>query len=294
MNKLLQKQYNDRLSFSVDETHVYWSPVFDSGADDTSWDRIILDVPQKASFQIKVFLSNEAFGIEKTKPAMVGKYADMLLYAGQVKGRYLQFSLSGSLLFCGYSVRYPKITFTDYLPEIYRGNELLERFLAVFQNEYLDREREISLFYRQLDPLTCKEESIANIAKMLGAEALLFAPHDVRRKLLLNATLLNRLKGTRNAVKLLVYLTIGQHPLVLEEPGQIRFRILLSKAIESQQESLLNILLPFYIPYPLTYTICYPFLDSTLDGNSYLGYCHCSCEREIIVGLCRIGELICL
>ena len=156
----------------------FFSRVFDSRLEETEWGRAVLDVQENAGagLQLSVYaserdwiqteglhvpiqklISDPALPMEKKeelfgpllKKRFVGKN-DVLLNG--ISGRYLFFLLvlfrQETELSCGgICLFFPKKSWLDYLPSVYRrdpeGADFTERFLGIFQSLYDDRERVI-------------------------------------------------------------------------------------------------------------------------------------------------------
>ena len=151
--------------------------------------------------------------------------ADLTLYG--CRGRYLWFCLA----FANYgrealrveSIRleFPRVAFIDYLPQVYRGadsvNSFLARFLSVFQSVYVDLEDDIDQMPVRCDPAVAPPEFLQWLAECLAVADRHLWSEERLRAFLKSAARLYRIKGTREALKQVVQLYTGQTPLIIEQ-----------------------------------------------------------------------------
>ena len=186
----------DKLVFEnkTGDSAIYISKPFDSLQSSTVWHRLRLkvDLPSSASYTLKIYASDSPEiklpRNEKLKDNVldlndylsdstidIGRKldifdaigaksyespTDILLYG--FKGRYLWICLEivsyerVPVVIDSVKIEFPKVTFMDYLPEIYRKNEtensFLTRFLGIFQSIYVDLEDEIDFVALNFDP----------------------------------------------------------------------------------------------------------------------------------------------
>ncbi|MCM1527168.1 MAG: hypothetical protein NC091_07980 [Bacteroides sp.] len=206
------------------EKGLFVSMTYDSGERQTQWSRIVLRIGRKAMISVYVWLfdekseGDEADAIEdigerflyvQKRSCYHSHYRGMLLFGGQSsqgsRGRYAKFAVEmlakdgeEHVNFTGYSLSFPKESFADYLPSIYRDDLSLERFLAVHQGIYLEQEEWIGSLPRQLDYEYCNDNGIARLAGMMGWDELLSLTSKAgQRQLLREGVRLAGRKGTR-------------------------------------------------------------------------------------------------
>ncbi len=150
---------------------------------------------------------------------------DALLYG--LKGRYLWVCLI-FLSFAGQAVsvrslklEFPRTAFIDYLPQVYRGadsvNSFLARFISVFQSIYVDLEDHMDLAPVRFDPAAAPPEFLHWLAEWLAvSDSFLWSEGQLRR-LLCRAVRLYRWKGTRAALCEVVELYTGHRPWIVEQ-----------------------------------------------------------------------------
>ena len=117
----------------------------------------------------------------------------------------------------GMRLELPRSSFSEYFPEIYRGNEFFERYLAVFQSLFLDLEKRVDEVPRLLDYRTAPDENVLELASWvgLGDSRGLFSPAQLRR-LIADISLFQGAKGTRRALEELILLLTGIRPRIVE------------------------------------------------------------------------------
>lgn len=142
-------------------------------------------------------------------------------------GRYLWFCL----VFLSYEeqeirierlkLEFPRIAFIDYLPQVYRGadstNSFLARFISVFQSVYVDLEDDIDLAPVRCDPAVAPPEFLNWLADCLTLSERFLWNEDRLRKLVKNAVRLYRVKGTRQALCQVLELYTGHTPMIIEQ-----------------------------------------------------------------------------
>ncbi len=137
-----------------------------------------------------------------SEPVLTRTGRDLILYG--VRGRYLRFLVTPAEGLRGYELAFPGLSVDSGLPAVMRGEENLRRFLGVYQSLYMDLGRAFARFPRRLDP--AEPDALQSLYRWLGAGWALEAPEDLRRKLLSAAPRLNRLRGTRRGLELLLEL----------------------------------------------------------------------------------------
>ncbi len=144
------------------KTGIFWSRLLDSGQDETIWHRLTMDISSLSEIGVRIALfssdmnhvqidgreesleeslRNQNFGDEKRQEFSREFWVKNLFHPQDIllhdlKGRYVWFRLElmaqggecpqvGNL-----KLRFPQESWTDYLPEIYQGNDFTTRFLA--------------------------------------------------------------------------------------------------------------------------------------------------------------------
>lgn len=140
---------------------------------------------------------------DPAEPVLTRSGTDLLLYG--VRGRYLRFSVSPGEGLRGYELAFPGLSLDAGLPAAMQGEDGLRRFLGVYQSLSMDLAREYARFPRRLDPM--EREALETLYRWQGADWAMGAPDGVREKLIAAAAPLDRLRGTRRGLELLLELT---------------------------------------------------------------------------------------
>jgi len=163
------------------------------------WLRLSLDGAEEAV--VRVWAADRPEDAP-SRPALTRTGRDLILYG--VRGRYLRFTVTPAEGLRGYELAFPGLSVDSGLPAVMRGDETLRRFLGVYQSLYLDLGKAFARFPRRLDP--ADPDALRTLYRWLGAGWALEAPEDLREKLLRAAPRLNRLRGTRRGLELLLEL----------------------------------------------------------------------------------------
>ncbi len=251
----------DKLVFEnkTGDSAIYISKPFDSLQSGTVWHRLRLkiDLPNSASYTLKIYADDSPEiklpRNEKTKDNVldlndyildstidIGRKldifdaigaksyespTDILLYG--LKGRYLWICLEivsyerVPVVIDSVKIEFPKITFMDYLPEIYRKNEtensFLTRFLGIFQSIYVDLEDEIDFVALNFDPDRTTKDFLSWIASWLSVKDAAIWGEKRLRKLIKESVKIYKMKGTKRAISRIVEEYIGIEPIIVEQ-----------------------------------------------------------------------------
>lgn len=251
----------DKLVFEnkTGDSAIYISKPFDSLQSSTIWHRLRLkiDLPSSASYTLKIY-ANDSPEIklprnEKAKDNVldlndylsdstidIGRKldifdaigaksyespTDILLYG--FKGRYLWICLEivsyerVPVVIDSVKIEFPKVTFMDYLPEIYRKNEtensFLTRFLGIFQSIYVDLEDEIDFVALNFDPDRTTKDFLSWIASWLSVKDAAIWGEKRLRKLIKESVKIYKMKGTKRAISRIVEEYTGIEPIIVEQ-----------------------------------------------------------------------------
>lgn len=143
------------------------------------------------------------------------------------RGRYLWFCLIvqnyGGEAVCVRELKleFPRVAFIDYLPQVYRGpdsvNSFLARFLSVFQSLYVDLEEDMEQLPACFDPASAPPEFLHWLADGLALSDSELWSDSQLRLLLGQAVRLYRKKGTKEALCRVVELYTGHRPYIIEQ-----------------------------------------------------------------------------
>ena len=251
----------DKLVFEnkTGDSAIYISKPFDSLQSGTVWHRLRLkiDLPSSASYTLKIY-ANDSPEIklprnEKAKDNVldlndylsdstidIGRKldifdsigaksyespTDILLYG--FKGRYLWICLEivsyerVPVVIDSVKIEFPKVTFMDYLPEIYRKSEtensFLTRFLGIFQSIYVDLEDEIDFVALNFDPDRTTKDFLSWIASWLSVKDAAIWGEKRLRKLIKESVKIYKMKGTKRAISRIVEEYTGIEPIIVEQ-----------------------------------------------------------------------------
>lgn len=214
----------------------YVTRVFDSGTEGTKWHRLLisgsfsegeLGAAVCTAERAPVF-SWEGAGDGKTVYQENGvKFshpADVLLSG--VEGRYLWIRISMEEK-CGKDVRidgvkicFPRQTWLDYLPEIYREDKksasFLERYLGIFQSLYEEMTEKIERIPERFFASAAEPEALLELADWFGIENRRLWNTEQLCYLVRHAVRLARSRGTAEYLRELLWLGTGDTVYLVE------------------------------------------------------------------------------
>ena len=269
----------------------YVSRIYDSGEKGTQWNRLILDIGKNAVIESYVWVfdrreeGERADGEEtvekqydyvKKCAQYCSDYREMLLF-GKGGGRFARLAVrtypgdwGGDMVFRGFSLSFPKESFTGYLPQLYRENRQLERFLAVQQSIYLTLEAYIDGLGEKLDYVYSGRNQVKRLAGWMGwGELAEQTDEETLRRLLGTGISLQSRKGTGSYYIRLTEILTGEKAYLVEEPDICRATVLLRRKPKEGKEKLLEWLRE---NVPMGLNVRFMVLDKTdrLDGMFFL------------------------
>jgi phage tail-like protein len=208
------------------------SACLDGGSPGVQWDKVVLDAEIPAGCSIEVaaqsnddptqlasFASNET----ATTPALTHLHERLLFTP---PGRYLRLRLKlrsdGTATPSVRAVRvfYPRVSYTDLLPRVFRRDadaaSFLSHFLALFEHTLTRAEDRYERFSRDLNPATVPADAVDWLASLVD---LAFDPSwslARKRALLENIMELYRTRGTVRGIQRYIELYTGERPEILE------------------------------------------------------------------------------
>ena len=283
-------QTDNGLAAEEKEKAVYVSRIYDSGREGTEWNHILLDIGSDAAPHLYVWLfdridEEEEVLLQHSVRNWLAKkkgtaqyhsdYRNMLLYGNGV-GRYarlaveIPYSRGKDVTFRGYDLSFPRESFTDYLPAIYRDNLTLKRFLAVHQSIYLELESSIDSMAAKLDYELCSRNQAVRMARWLGwGELARQVEEETLRKLLRKGISLADKKGTCGYYTELAEILTGKKAVMIEGNSPGKATVLIWEEPEKGRERHLEWMKK---NVPLGLEIDFVILHRTdrLDGMSFL------------------------
>ena len=230
---------------------VFISAALDSGLLGTDWHRVILDadIPDKTHIFVETATADDPEGFDPATADWDGPLVPFTLEAGTFggaihdhlvqsnPGRYLwvrvTFESDGSATPSLRSLRilYPRISYLDLLPRVYRRDPesalFLERFLSLFELIFTGIEDRYEEFSRQLNPDAAPLDVINWLATLIDLAFDPSWPLERRRALVAAAMELYRTRGTVAGLKRYVEIYTGIQPEIvetfLERPGRPTF-----------------------------------------------------------------------
>jgi len=232
-------------------TGVCYLPLMDSGEQETQWSRIQLDMECAAGTQVNVgayafdhhtirwqdrIMGLEEFCLEPTvSPEERMHILDPLIQHDIVSSEdALLLGTSGQFLILrielwGHEEKSPQIgklrvhynedSFVQYLPEIYQTGEsrdFLERFLKIMQSLYTDIEEKIGFLSNYIDIDMADEAFLRWLTGWVDFEIDETWSTEKVRALLKALPEIYRRRGTKNALKRMLALYLGQEPMIVE------------------------------------------------------------------------------
>lgn len=242
------------------ENGLYISSSFDSGNVETVWHRLRLDLesPQNTQVRIKIY-ANDSLEIDipdgidygNSSLMMLDEYllnedipsatklnvlneigaktfdnpSDLVLY--EFTGRYLWICIET----ISYSdeitkikklkLEFPRISFVDYLPQIYRGgtdkNTFLARFISIFQSIYVDFEDRIDRMPMMFDPQKVDSEFLEWLTDWFLIKNSYIWSEEKLRDLLRKCVTIYKKKGTKKALQQMIEMYIESTPIIVEQ-----------------------------------------------------------------------------
>ncbi len=271
----------------------YVSRIYDSGIRGTEWNWLVLDVGADLTVHCHVWLFDERSEGERADGKNTAKekyeylkacaqyhsdYREQLLY-GEAGGRgrfarigleVLQGSQCRDTVFRSYCLSFPRESFTRYLPELYRGNRQLERFLAVQQSIYLALEQNIDSLGDRLDYVNCWKGQLRRLAEWMGWGGLADQlEKSTLLELLKTGVSLSGRKGTCDYYTELARILTGRETVIVEEPEHCRATVLVLEKPLNGREKRLDWLRR---NVPIGVDVRFVILDKTdrLDGLFFL------------------------
>lgn len=250
------------------------------------WLRLSLDGARGACVRVYACDEPPRQWEERMPPSLERTAADLLLYG--VRGLYLCFTVEPAQGLRGYELAFPGLSIDSLLPAAMQGDGTLRKLLGVYQSLYMDLNRELDAFPRRMDPRGA--DPLPQLPLWLGADG--WVPEGAYNGgLLAAAPLLNRLRGTRRGLRLLVELLTGQGCRIVERfqwsvrthpageldacarlygRGGCQVTVLLPAGTPRADVERLEAVLDDFIPLGVPWRVARLEEGAVLDGHSYL------------------------
>ena len=227
----------------------YLSKPVDSQARKTRWYRFLLEgsFPRGTKVEFRYYISDEVLGEKELKELPESEWEEGLpgssAFQGEEKrdalfrtgreGRYLWFriTLTGteklSPEVSSVTVFFPKVSYLEYLPSVYRedpaNRDFLDRFLAIFESLFFETDFEIDHLGSYLDAEGTPPEFLNWLGSWVaasqergGSGGRKKVPEAKQRELISRAVPLYRERGTREGLENLISLYTGKKPIIVE------------------------------------------------------------------------------
>ncbi len=250
------------------------------------WLRLSLAVSGQVCVRVYAADDPAPGAVYTMEPALERAASDLLLYG--VKGLSLCFTVEPGEALISYELTFPGLSVDSFLPSVMQEDETLRKLLGIYQSLYMDVNRELSRFPERLSPQS--PDPLSELHRWLGASSWMGLGLP-ERKLLAAAVELNRLRGTKKGLQLLVRLVTGQPCEIAEQfqweegirsareredckrlygGGQASVTLLFPAGTSLEKLSLLKSVLDDFIPLGVPYTVVRLDETAAMDGHSYL------------------------
>jgi phage tail-like protein len=214
----------------------YLSKAIDSTDATTRWHRFLLEgeFPPGTQVDFNYSVSNS---IDSKPPAswlkglpdssaVQGEKTREGLFQENLRGRYLRFRivLTGTEMISpvirSVAISFPRITWVEYLPQIYQSDpisrEFLERFLSLFESVFSETEFCIDHLSRYLDPEGTPGEFLEWLGSWLAVASDENWSSERKRRLISSAMDLYTKRGTRGGLEETISVYAGIKPFIIE------------------------------------------------------------------------------
>lgn len=241
LTALIRKQVNLRAPDGFFRG-TYLSKPLDSQEDGTLWHRLLIkgEFVKGTQIEFLYYLSDEKLSepeIEALSPdkwragisemsAVQGSEKRDALFLDNAEGRYLWFKivLSGteelSPAVKSIAIFYPRASYINYLPAIYReephSKDLLERFLSIFESLIFELDYTIEHIDRFFDADFTPPEFLSWLASWLSVPVDEGWTEEKRRLFIRHAVSLYKKRGTREGISESIELFTGTKPFIVE------------------------------------------------------------------------------
>ncbi|MCL2633110.1 MAG: phage tail protein [Oscillospiraceae bacterium] len=264
-----------RLTFNaaVGEETVYVVTAFASDDRESIWgynviniDEFLCDDEVSAGEKKRFFELNNAVTFSSNN--------DVLLY--ECTGRYLWLCLEvwgEDASFSEFNLYIPGDNFFQTFPEVYRKNgEFFHRYISVFSSLYNDLQYKIDNIDKLLDIDTAPKDFLIVFASWLGMELDGDLLNDNQlRTLLRNAFELNKFKGTRHAIEIIVGIFVTDPFYIIEHrTDPFSFTVLINRLPDEKLHARLLFLLNQFKPLRTKANIVFASDVGATDSGCYL------------------------
>ncbi len=283
-------------------------PPIDGGEEGAMWGRLSYRLKATDSATIKVYvacmdklISPSVYSpddyLKLMKRMGAQRYTgvdDILLYSFSGRYLYLMFTTAGEGELSVSEIKIDRVgdNFMQTLPEVYQDrNSFLHRFMSVFSSVYNDLEEEIDNLPSLLDVDTCPASLLPVYAGWMGMDVGDgFLSEEVLRRLVKEAPMLNRMKGTKWCLSRIAEIILGEEGVIVERNnsmdnmkgkelsefnrlyGESMFDVtmMIKSDLDERSRSQMQYILDQYLPVRCRVRIVQLGGGGVLDGHSYL------------------------
>ncbi len=222
-----------------------------NGVDESCrWGRLILEAELRDDSILIIYAETDGDG-EKMSIGPFTNQTEILLC--ELNGRFLKLRLevkNGE----GCVIRNLRVENYDteilqMMPEFYqeRGS-VLHRYLSIYQSVYTDFQKRYESLGEQMDIRTCSVEMLSLMEQWLGMpDTDYLLSEDIRRALLMRASRLVKIRGTRQAVMETAKLLAGEFPQIIESDDRT-VTIVFHREVSEELELQLLYILKWFLP----------------------------------------------
>jgi phage tail-like protein len=227
----------------------YFSKHVDSKIHKNQWYRFVLEgnIPRGTTVEFHYYISDELLDENKLKDFPESKWEDGLLgssaiqgeekrdalFRTQREGQYIWFKLTlvgteeYSPVISSVTIFFPKVSYLEYLPSVYRedylNRDFLDRFLAIFESLFFEIDFTIDHLSRWFDAAGTPPDFLEWLGSWVGASQVREdstdkkkVPEAIQREFISRAVSMYRDRGTRKGLENLILLYTGKKPIIIE------------------------------------------------------------------------------
>lgn len=228
---------------------IYFSRHIDSRIWRNRWYRFLLEgnIPRGTTVEFTYYISDELLDEKKLKElpeskwekglfgssAIQGEIKRDALFKTEKEGQYLWFKMTLvgteelSPVISSVTIFFPKVSYLEYLPSVYRedyiNRDFLDRFLAIFESFFFEVDFTIDHLSRWFDAAGTPVEFLEWLGSWIGATqgreggaGKKKVPEAKQREFISRAVSMYRDRGTRKGLENLIFFYTGKKPIIVE------------------------------------------------------------------------------
>ncbi len=201
-----------------------------------------------------------------------------LLY--DLKGRFLYVAVEmmgfGDAVLQDVRVSAVGDAFMNTFPQVYQErNSFFHRFMSIFSSVYGDIGEMNDNLFLMLDLDMCNQEMLETYGSWFGIDLKGgFLEEDVLRTLVKEAYHLNKIKGTKQCIRRILEIVLGEEVVLIENRvqggGTYDVTVLISRHLTEDLRHQLTFLLDQFKPVRTRIRLLQMEKEAVMDGNSYM------------------------